>query len=315
MKYLQLFVLALLFAPPVFSEEIVIDSVVASVDGKPITLSDLNSQLSPPRKLSLKEAAGDAEARRLLEKLIFERVLAAEAEDKKVQVDAAEIEQYIDEVAAKNNMSRADFEVALAQRGTPLEHYREQIRLEILKSRLAGTFVRGSSAVTEDEVNKYVGERDSTPSGIAKIKLRQIFLSSERHNEAEAIATLEKVRSDDPDIDEFSNLARSISESPEHSDGGLLGVVAEKDLSPEILDAILSLDAGEISPVVRDSSGYHIFLVQERYSNEDDSGDKASEDELRKEARQVLESRKVAEKMQSFFTEELFKRHAVDKKI
>ena len=315
MKYAQLLLLLLILSTPCICEEVVIDGVVASVDGKPITLSDLNNQLSPPRKLSLQQAAGDAEARRLLERLIFERVLAAEADDKKVQVDASEVEQYIEEVAAKNNLSRADFEAALAQRGTPLEQYREQIRLEILKSRLAGTFVRGSSAVTEEEVDKYVGERDVTPSGIAKVKLRQIFLSSERHSEAEAKATLEKIRSDEPDTEEFAHLARSISESPDRSDGGLLGVLAEKDLSPEILDAVLSLDAGEIGPVIHSASGYHLFFVEERYSNQDDSGDKASQEELRKEARQVLESRKVAEKMQSFFTEELFKRHAVDKKI
>lgn len=315
MKYTRSLFLLLIISSPCHSEEIVINSVVASVDGKPITLSDLGSQLSPPRKLTLQQAAADAEARRLLEKLIFERVLAAEAEERKVQVDPSEIEQYIDEVAAKNNLSRPDFEAALAQRGTPLDQYREQIRLEILKSRLAGTFVRGSSAVTEEEVDAYVGERDSTPSGVAKMKLRQIFLSSERHSDEEARATLEKIRSDQPDTEEFAHLARTISESPERSEGGLLGVMAEKDLNPEILDAVLSLDAGEISQVVHSSSGYQLFFVEQRYSDDDDAGDKASDDELRKEARQVLESRKVAEKMQSFFTEELFKRHAVDKKI
>lgn len=297
------------------AEEIVIDSVVASVDGKPITLTDLGQQLSPPRKLSLQEAARDAEARKQLEKMIFERVLTAEAEERKVQVDPQEVEQYIDEVAAKNNLARADFEVALVQHGTTLEQYREQIKMEILKSRLAGNFVHGSSAVTDEEVNKYVGERDASNSGVARMKLRQIYLSPESHSEAEAKSMLEKIKSDEPDTEKFSELAQSISESPEKNDGGLLGVMAEKDLSPEILDAVLSLDEGEVSDVVRDASGYHIFFVEERYSEDDDAGDKASEEDLRKEARQVLENRRAAEKMQSFFTEELFKRHAVDKKI
>jgi hypothetical protein len=61
--------------PPSSATEIVIDAVVATVDDKPITLTDLSARLTPRRKLSFQQAAQDQEAQQALDAMILEKLI------------------------------------------------------------------------------------------------------------------------------------------------------------------------------------------------------------------------------------------------
>lgn len=300
------------------SEKIFLDAIVASVDGKPITLHEVNTRLK--RNVSLRELAADSEARVLVDDMINERLIMEEAAQKKFDVGPDDIERYIEEIAQRNQLSKEDFIAALKSQGKSLEDYKQQITIDILKTRIASTYLRGSVGVSDTEVENYLKGKASYNSNNkgAKLSLRQIVLRSESHSDEEIKQIFDKIAERLDDGDDFSDLAKEYSEGTEASDGGFIGVIAEKDLSPEVFDAVFAVDEESVSKVVKINDNYFQFYIEKRQNKDTEDEDTAEvefTDQEKNFARQELERQKMEAKYTQFFTEELFKTHAVDKKI
>jgi peptidyl-prolyl cis-trans isomerase SurA len=292
--------------------KIVLDAVVASVDGKPITLQDLAKRVK--RKVSFREISSDPGAQRALDELITERIILEESESKRYHVADEELEAYIDEVAQRNGMTRPQFLEALAAEGRSLDEYRHQIRIEILKTRLLSSQMRTSVAVTDQEVDEYLKDHAERSSVGAKVELRQILVSSQNRNWDQIKARLKEIVLKLDAGEDFDDLAEKYSDSSEGKRGGSLGELSVKDLNPAIFDAILSLEEEEISRPVQTPAGIHLFQLVKRIAAESDKEIEATP-EKREEARKLLERQKMEQKLTRFFTDELQKHHAVDRKI
>ncbi len=300
--------------------EMVIDAVVASVDEKPVTLSEVQSRLPIPRKISLKEISTDQEAQQTLETIIFERILETEATVKRASVEDSEIEEYINEVAGRNSLSRPDFESVLKREGKSVEWYKRQVRNEILKTKLASSIAKGGVSVTEQEIDEYLSTSPSFSNEGASVKLRSITVSHVGRPAEEVTSRVQAVEKALAEGKSFEAVAQEFSDDPHKVEGGLLGVVAEKDLSSHIFDAILSLETGKYSKAVVTEGSTQIFFVEERYgSSGDDKDDEDDSEEQQKarreEARKTIQKRKTEEKLSSYFGVELQKNHTVDKKF
>lgn len=292
------------------SAPVVLDSVVAAVDEKPITLRDLEQRLSPPRKLSLAEASQDPQLQALLDRMIFEQAVMSEAESKKIEVDDSDIDRYMEEVAKRNNLTKAGLEKALAEQHKDVALYRTQIKLDILQSRLGSSYLQSSGAITREEVDGYLQEHPELLHGGTQIKVGRILVSTATRSEAEAETRAQEARAKIKSGEQFAAVAKIYSDAPEAAEGGSLGLVAEKDLSSEVFNATMGLNAGELSDVIKSDSGFLILQLEERLST--DTTDRAA---LEEEVRQRLQGRKQQSKLQDFFTTELFKNHTVEKKI
>jgi peptidyl-prolyl cis-trans isomerase SurA len=304
--------------PPEQVSEIVIDTVVASVDEKPITLSEVQGRLEKPRKLTPKEISSDQEAQQVLETIILERILEAEATTKRVSVDTSEVEEYINEVAARNSLARPDFEAVLKREGKSVEWYRRQVKVEILKTKLASTITKGGVSVTEQEIDEYLSTNPSFSADGASVKLRSITVSHIGRSSDEVQTRVQSVKDALTAGRTFESIAQEFSDDPHKVEGGLLGVVAEKDLSSHIFDAILSLETGKYSEPVVTEGSTQFFFVEERFgaSEEGEESDDEEQQEARRdEARKAIQKRKTEEKLSSYFGVELQKSHAVDKKL
>lgn len=297
--------------------EIVLDAVIASVDEKPITLSELQSRLSPPRKLTLQELGQDVEAQRALEALILERVLDAEAAAKRVSVTDTEIDEYINEVARRNSLSRTDFESVLVKEGKSVEWYKQQVKTDILRTKLASTISRGGVSVMDSEIDEYLKNNPSFRPEGASLKLRVIAIPREGATDEDLNTRLKPVLEALDSGEKFEEVAKRYSNGPHSAEGGLLGVVAEKDLSSDVFDAVLSVEPGSHSKPIMSESGAQIFFVEQRFSASDseDDEDEESLKARREEARGAIQKQKTEDKLSAYFTTELFKNHSVDKKF
>ena len=292
------------------AQETFVDAVVASVDGAPITLSELSARMDPPKKISLKEASIDPEARLALDKLLLEHLVNAGAETRKLSVSPQEIEAYINEVAARNQMSRAEFEVALKKEKHSIEAYREQLKTEILKTKIASQMMQGGVGVTEEEIKDYIKMNPSLTQSGSKLRISQIFASSAGRDPEEARVQIQAARAELDGGANFADVARRFSDGPEGADGGSLGVISEEELSPLIFEAIFSIPDGTSSAIVESPNGFHIFQVDERFVQEEETSEQVIE-----EARRMLKQQKLEVKLQNYFTSDLYKLHSVDKKI
>jgi peptidyl-prolyl cis-trans isomerase SurA len=271
-------------------------------------------------RLALADAAKSVEFKQMLETVILETLVEEESKTRRLDVGESEIEQYIDEVARRNSLDRAGFEAALVGEGKDLKEYRKQVRFEILKSKLLSSSIRGAVAVSEEEIDRFLADQPAAhaPTG-STITLRQILVKTEARSEDEALERAKELRERVEDGESFDEVAKSSSEGADAADGGLVGTVAEKDLSSEIFDAVFSLKAGETSSPVKTALGYQLFHIDSRTGTDDE--DEAEEEEekrkatLRDEARRALMERKAQAKMSTYFLHDLYKAHSVDKKI
>lgn len=306
-------------APKTGETEIVIDAVVASVDEKPITLKELQARLSPPRKIALHDISKDQEAQQTLDAMIAERVFEAEASTKKVSVSDTEVEEYINEVARRNSLSRTDFEGILKKEGKSLAWYKSQVKNEITKTKLAGTISRGGVSVSEQEIDEYLSTNPSFTSDGASVKLRVISISATDKTPEQLSEKVDAVKNALDSGTKFEEVATKYSEGAHAAEGGLLGVVAEKDLSSHIFDAVLAIKTGSYTQPVVSEAETQFFFVEERYSARDSEEEEEEDEESikakREEARKAIQVRKTEEKLNSYFTVELSKNHTIDKKI
>ncbi len=286
-----------------------LDAIVATVDADPITLSDLNEMIKPLPPVKISELKTNAIAQKALDGLIAERLLQAEAETNRVSVSEADVNTYVQEVAKKNGLELPAFKEALLQEGKNFDQYKRQVRFEILKTRLAGSIMEQGGGVTDQEIANYIQENYNSPSAENKIHLQQIVLFKEEHSQGEATQILTKIKNEADSDESFSAAAKKFSESPDASEGGDLGEVIEKDLNPTIFSAVLTLEDGEISEIVETELGYHLLRVISR------SGTEKNREQLEETVRKQLDRKKLEERFQAYFTNEIYKNHTVEKKF
>lgn len=300
--------------------EVMIEAIVASVNDKPITLTELCDRLSPKRKLTFTEAAQDQEAQRVLDGLILERLLEEEAAVKRFSATESEIEEYISEVSSRNGLSRAEFEKALAAEGKNFAAYRRQVKFDILKTKLSGAVARGGVSVSDAEIDKYLEDHPDFKSAGVSLRLRRILISTTDRSPEDIKTRVALIMEDLNDNKNFGDVASHYSDGPEAAEGGSLGLVAEKDLSSEIFDAVFSLKEGTFTKAVETSQGIQIFFLEQRIGRKEDGEDdedsaQDAQEAMRVEIKKLLQQQKTQERLSSYFVSDLYKNHSVDKKL
>ncbi len=126
----------------------VFDRIVAVVDGEPILLSTLRRHAAPwLHDSSRMPEFRRREARRkvyrkLLSRLIEERLVARAARDSGLSMDRTAVDHTIDRIAAQNAMSRSDLLARVRAAGVGEEQYRAELRSELLEHDLLWTFMQ-----------------------------------------------------------------------------------------------------------------------------------------------------------------------------
>jgi parvulin-like peptidyl-prolyl isomerase len=116
--------------------------------------------------------------------------------------------------------------------------------------------------VTDEEVKEYYELHKREFLRPERVRVSQILLMTE----GKAVEILEKVKSANGEV--FREIAREESSGVEASKGGAMGLFELGQLPFEMEKVIFSLKAGEVSPVVESTYGYHIFRLDEKLEPE-----------------------------------------------
>lgn len=299
------------------NSEILIDSVIASVDGIPITLREFSDKVVPKRNLSLSDFANDPSLSKTLDALIMERLIEAEANARRLKATDEDIQKYMAQVGAQNHMTVAEFELALQEQGRSVDDFKSQARIEILRSRLMGQIAQSAPAVTDDELgadpsdSEEVQELGDTEAKV-RFHLREIVLlkveGQEEQAEIKSTAVSERLQAGE----DFANLAREFSQGATSESGGDLGELAEDDLSEVIKDGVSELSPGEYTDAIDMEDAIRYFMLIKKFEEGETSHFKS---DLREALRKELENRKLEKRFEEFFTVELPKLHKVDRKV
>lgn len=116
--------------------------------------------------------------------------------------------------------------------------------------------------VTDEEVKEYYKLHKREFLRPERVRVSQILLMTE----GKAVEILEKVKSANGEV--FREIAREESSGVEASKGGAMGLFELGQLPFEMEKVVFSLKAGEVSPVVESTYGYHIFRLDEKLEPE-----------------------------------------------
>ncbi|MBU1229612.1 MAG: SurA N-terminal domain-containing protein [Proteobacteria bacterium] len=244
--------LALLtFASPVQAEDIVLDGIVATVNGKIITRFELDERLRPVyeqmrgRTLAPQEMLKLAELRRqTLDQMIDDLLILQDSERYKLKVSDAEVEEQIKEFRAKRQLSEEDFKKQLAMQRMSREDFIRNMRRDLIRHRLIGGVVSNKVVVTDSEVEQQYLERKAEFSKDSMVQLAMVLLPA-------GVKALDVKNAIETGQTTFAEAANKYTQGPGAGQGGDIGFIAWKDLAPDWSEALRGLKPGQITPPVR----------------------------------------------------------------
>lgn len=243
------------------------DGIAAVVNDKPITISEVADRM----KLVMVSSGmpNDPEVRakvqpQVINILIDEALRLQEAQNSKIAVDEAAIDQGMETIAQQNNMNREQFIGVLRNAGINVKTLRDQIRAQVAWARVVESKLSNQVEVSEFDVDMMTQNLKEN-IGKNEYLTAEIFLpvdSAAEDNDVRKMAEglAQQLRAGQA---RFSAVAGQFSQAAGASKGGDLGWVQEGQLAPELDEALQSLKQGEITPPLRSLTGYHILLLRD----------------------------------------------------
>lgn len=252
------------------------DRIVAIVGSEPITLKELQMRLQTA-KVQLKKQGTplppeDVLQKQMLERMIIDRVQVQMAKETGLWVEDAQLNQTISRIAAGNKLSLDQFQLALKKDGLDFDQFREEIRSEMMISRLREREVDSRITVTEPEIDLWLANQEQTVTQATEYAVAHILLripedatpSQTAQIKARAEQALARARKGE----NFSQLVASYSDAPDALQGGLLGWRPLNGLPTLFAEVVPHLKPGEPSQILRSPNGFHIVLVLNKRGGE-----------------------------------------------
>jgi peptidyl-prolyl cis-trans isomerase SurA len=253
-----------------------LNGIAAVVDDDVITWIELNQRVEsitqqlaqrntplPPREIL---------ERQILDRLILEHLQLKLAEQAGVQIDDESLNQIIANIARENGMSLEQFRGALARDGIEFAFFREQIRNEVIITRLRASQVDNRVNVTPQEVDTFLEAQKGQQQRNTEFRLYHILIavpgSASPDEVREARSKAEQVLAKLHQGADFQQMALSYSSGQQALEGGDLGWRRAAQLPTLFAEKVLAMQPGQVSDLIRSSSGFHILKLAEKRGQE-----------------------------------------------
>lgn len=265
---------ALFAAPAAHAQRIaLVDRIVAVVNSEVVTMTELSDRIDQALRQLRRQGTAPPDRETLqaqvLERLIVDKAQFQFAKESGIRVDEVQLDRAIERIAENNNLSLPAFRQALERDGVVFERFREEVRQQIILTRLREREVDDRIQVAESEVDLYLAEADK-PANDAGVEyeLSHILVripeqaSPERVEQSKQRA--EKARAEVASGADFARVAASYSDAPDALRGGAMGW-RSADRLPEIFAAALrTMQPGTASEVLRSPAGFHVLKLTGR---------------------------------------------------
>jgi peptidyl-prolyl cis-trans isomerase SurA len=274
---------ALLAASPVLAAEktdpqqqvAMIDSVAAVVNDDVITRHELDERLrtviSQLRKQGTPLPDEGVLEKQVLERMITEMLQAQYAKESGVRVDDGQLDLAITRIAQQNNFpTLAEFLNKLESEGVNVKKFREEIRGEIVTTRLREREIESKLIISDIEVDNYLANKAKMGTANEEYHLAHILVVVPEQASADKISTArnraKQALSQLADGANFAQVAAGSSDAKDALQGGDLGWRPGDRIPPLFLNELQTLKPGQNTAVLRSPSGFHILKLIEKRS-------------------------------------------------
>ena len=255
---------------------VVVEKVMAVVNGDIVTLTEVQEQSIPLIRRMLAESSDrsgaprvDDTEKQILERLIDQKLQLQEARSQGITTSAGEVDAYIEDVKKKAKIaSEQDFKNALAKEGLTPEKLKKDVEDHLTLLKIVGKEVRSKIIVSEEEVRKAYEDQIDKFVEPTQVRLRYILIPLPQGSSPEE-ASREKKKAEEVLLklkqgEDFSQIAKVYSGGPMAETGGDIGYVKKGELHPDLDKAAFSLRIGQISDIIPVPNGFVIIKVEER---------------------------------------------------
>jgi len=255
----------------------VVDRNVAIVNEDTITLSEVNelgasffqkiTEGTPANQVA--EALQQAR-KTVIDKLIDKKLLLQQAKKLNIRVSDEDVENALKNLIANNKTTMEQFRKEISTMGMTEKQYREDLREQILSSKLINYEIRSKVVITEDKIKDYYDNAPNTgkteeSGGYYILQIGCAWGTNDQDGtkitQAMAKAKAEKVRNLALKGEDFKALAKQYSDLPSAADGGDLGLFQQHEMATYMRDAVVNLKTGEVSQIVETEKGYQFFKL------------------------------------------------------
>lgn len=249
-----------------------VDRIVAVVNSEVITSGEVAQRLlsvtQQLRQQGTPMPPADLLQRQVLERMIMDRLQLQLAKETALRVDDLQLDRTVARVAEGNKMTLTQFRQTLERDGVQYDKFREEIRNEILLSRLREREVDNRIVVTDNEIDYFLSQQAESPGAAAEFSLAHIMLRLPEQASPEEVsrqrARAEQVLAQLREGADFSKLAAGFSDAPDALQGGAMGWRARDRLPDLYAQALDALQPGETSGIIRSPAGFHLIKLLER---------------------------------------------------
>ncbi len=255
------------------AEVIKMDRIIAVVDQNVITEQELADRIKTVsaqlEKNGTELPPQNILAKQILERLIVDSLQLQMAAQTGLKVDDTQLDKTIERIAAQNKLSVEEFKIVLDKDGISMRKFREDIRNEITIARLREREVDNRLTISEGEVDNYLTTQAASGGGQDEYDVSHIMIRTPEDASPEDLqkaktktqAALKQLA----DGAAFSKVSAAFSDAPNALEGGAMGWRKGDQMPSLFLEAVKTLQVGEVAKPVRSPNGFHILkLINKR---------------------------------------------------
>lgn len=277
-RILSLLAVFLLASPTAMARLGTVDGIAFVVNDDVITLSEWQRELGLakqemaylPSDQRLSGAELEDHVARVIITTKFQDIFAKQTG---LFVQDNEVDAAIADIAARNGASLETLKEYIVYQGINFNDYRENIRGQMLASRLQNEIVQ-STHFSEKELDLFMKTAE-----FKRIQEQMAKANAPQYKVSHILIAVNKDKSEEKALNEsnrlrerilageasFEDVAAANSQDPlSAAEDGALGWVGLGQLAPEFETAMVRLPEGELSQSIRTPYGYHLIKVDEK---------------------------------------------------
>jgi peptidyl-prolyl cis-trans isomerase SurA len=249
------------------------DFIVAIVNSEPVTNNEVRSRLLRLEQ-QLAQRGGampprEELARQVLERIVSEKAQLHLAREMGLKIDESVIDQAELSVARQNQVTRDELYRKLASDGLSVAQFREDLRDQLLLTRLREREVENRVQVSDTDIDQFLkDQQDNADPALMEVNLSQILVAVPETStpaqvaalKARAIRALERARAGE----DFGALVREYSDAPDRANDGVLGLRSLDRYPALFSEAVQSLAAPALVGPLQSGAGFHILKLTEK---------------------------------------------------
>jgi len=254
-------------ALPATAATVPLDRIVAVVNSDVVLESEVDQAVDEARRQLIARGITVPPLatlrQQVMERLILTKVQTQRAEMAGIRIDDRELNDVIGRIAQQNGVSVQQFAQQLRGEGLSFDSVREQIRDEVMISRLKQREVDSRVVVTGQDIDLFLANQGADPD--LEYHLADILIAmpdgatAEERQTArdEAQQVLDKLRGGES----FEALAAQFSDGAQALNGGDLDWRKANELPEAFAKTAAQLQPGKFSDLVNAAGGFHIIKL------------------------------------------------------